>query len=279
MAQSKILVTASTGNVGLWVSRTLRDKGIPFTAATRDPAKAVKKMGFEPETTLMDFREPEGFGAALKGRELLFLCGPSATPGAQKLLMPLVKEAESQGVRHVVFIASYPDIMEAIIHGPMKYTFLRGNFFMQNFEMYQTEDIRDRNQIFMPTGKGKAPFVHTRDIGQIAAQVMENPGSFEGETIYITGPESMDHYRAAEIFSEVLGREIVYREPDDNQYRQVLGERGFSEEYIDAMIQVFGKIKKGEVDRTSDSVREILAREPYSLKEYVEETIGIFTKL
>ncbi len=276
MEASKTLITASTGNVGQWLTRALRREGISFTAATRNPEKAFDKWGFEAPTVDLDFRVPHSFIPALEGKELLFLCGPSATPGAQQLLMPLVQEAVRQGVKHVVFIASYPDVMEVIRQSGMGYTFLRGNFFMQNFELYQTADIRDHNQIFMPAGKGKAPFVHTRDIGEIAAKALQDPGRFKGETIYITGPESMDHYRAAKIFSEVLGRKIEYQEPDDDTYRNVMSERGFSDEYIEAMIQVFGKIRKGQVSETSDSVRRILGREPATLEEYVREKKEFF---
>ena len=86
----------------------------------------------------------------------------------------------------------------------------------------------------------------------------------------------MDHYQAAEVFSGVLGREITYKEPGDEEYRRVMKERGFSDVYIDAMIAVFGKIKKGQVAHTSDSVRKILDRPPISLKEYVEEYRDVF---
>jgi len=276
MAHSNILVTASTGNVGLPLSKALHQNGIPFTAATRDAGKAKQQFGFDTETVSLDFKEPAGFATALEGKELLFLCGPSATPGAEKLLVPLVEEAEKQGIRHVVFIASYPNVMEAIKQNDMKYTFLRGNFFMQNFEMYQQEDIRDRDQIFLPTGAGKAPFVHTRDIGEIAAEVLKQPDVYEGQTIYITGPEAMDHYQAAEVFSKVLGRKITYQEPDDDAYRTTMQDRGFPDEYIEAMIAVFGKIKKGEVEETSGSVQEILGRAPATLADYVEENKDMF---
>mgnify|MGYP001045991850 CR=1 FL=1 len=271
MAQSKILVTASTGNIGLPLSKALQRRGIHFTAATRDADRAKKEFGFDTDTVHLDFKDPSGFGPALEGKELLFLCGPSATPGAQELLKPLVEEAIAGDVKHVVFVASYPGLMELIEKSDMNFTFLKANFFMQNFEMYQAEDIRERDQIFLPTGAGKAPFIHTRDIGEAAAVVMENPGAYEGETIYLTGPESMDHFRAADIFSDVLGRKISYQDPDDDEYRKEMEARGYSEEYIEAMIAVFGKIKKGQVASYSDGFENITGRKPATLKEYVEE--------
>lgn len=277
MKNSKILVTASTGNIGTPLSRALYKKQVSFTAATRDPEKAMEKFGFETDTVYLDFKDPSGFENALKGKEILFLCGPSATPGAEKLLEPFVEEAIKQNIKHIVFIASYPGIMEMIEESGLDHTFIKANFFMQNFEIYQEEDIRDRNQIFMPTGEGKAPFIHTRDIGEVAAEAIENPEQYKNELIYITGPELLDHFEAAHIFSDILGRKINYENPDDDTYRRVMKERGFSEEYIDAMIAVFGKIRKGKVDQTSDMVEKILDRKAISLREYVKEMQEYFS--
>lgn len=276
MSKSKILVTSSTGNIGLPLSKALQKRGLQFTAATRNAEKAFEKFGFETDTVNLDFKGKAGFADALVGVELLFLCGPSATPGADKLLIPLVETAKEEGVKHIVFIASYPNIMELIEKSGIDYTFLKANFFMQNFEMYQTEDIRDHNQIFLPTGKGKVPFIDTHDIGEIAAEVIENPHQYSKETIYITGPEAMDHYKAADIFTEVLGRTITYKEPDDETYRSEMDKRGFSKEYIDAMIAVFGKIKKGQVAQTSESIEKMLHRKPATLKEYVVRSQSVF---
>ncbi len=278
MKDSKILITAATGNVGTPLVKALQKKQIPFTAATRHEEGAKTKLGSPLDTVYLDFEEPSSFVPALKGKEILFLCGPSGTPGADKLLLPLVEEAEKQGIQHVVFIASYPNVMEAIEETGMNYTFLKANFFMQNFEMYQTEDIRDKNQIFLPVGEGEAPFIHARDIGEVAAEVIENPGKYKNEKLYITGPESMDHFRAAEIFSEVLGREITFENPSDETYRKVMEERGMQQKHIDAMIAVFGKIRSGKVAQKSDTVEKILGRPPLSLTQYVEEKKDHFSK-
>ena len=271
MARSKILVTSSTGNVGLPLSKKLHKENIEFTAATRNAARARELFGFKTDTAYLDFRDPSGFAEALEGKEWLFLCGPSATPGAEKLLVPLVEEAEKAGIKHIVFIASYPDLMEKISQSSMDYTFLKANFFMQNFEIYQVEDIRDKNRIFMPSGDGKAPFIHTRDIGEVAAEVLKDPSAYKGQALSLTGPETMDHYRVAEIFSEVLDKKITYEAPDDETYSKELKQNGFSDEYIHAMIAVFGKIKHRKIMEPTETVREILGRQPITLPEYVRE--------
>lgn len=272
-----ILITAATGNVGQYVVKALQKKQIPFIAATRNTEKAKEKLGSNLKTVSLDFNVPSGFAPALEGVDILFLCGPSATPGAEDMMRPLAKEAIQQGVEHIVFMAVYPEIMEMIKNSDAKYTFIKANFFMQNFEMYQKEDIRDKNRIFLPTGKGKAPFIHTKDIGDVVAETIENPGNFEGKTLYLTGPQAMDHFLAAEIFSEVLGRNIEYQNPDDETYRKEMENRGFAQSYINAMIAVFGRIKSGEVAQTSDTVEKVLGRKPITLKDYVKEKKVIFS--
>ncbi|MCA1756242.1 MAG: NmrA family NAD(P)-binding protein [Bacteroidales bacterium] len=277
MSGSKVLVTSSTGNVGLPLSKKLKKDNIEFTAATRDATRAKGLLGFETDTVYLDFIDPSGFQDALEGKELLFLCGPSATPGAEKLLLPLLEEAKASSVKHIVFIASYPDLMDYIENSGIGYTFLKANFFMQNFKMYQAEDIRDRNRIFMPSGNGKAPFIHTRDIGEVAAEVLKDPSAYNGLTLSLTGPEAMDHYEVAEIFSKVLDKKIIYEAPDNDTYRKQLKERGFSDEYIDAMIAVFGKIKRRKVMNPTDIVKKLLCREPLTLAEYVHENRDVFS--
>jgi len=276
MDTSKLLITAATGNVGTPLVKALQRKNIGFTAGTRDAGKARQKLGNNLPTVYFDYDDPQSFAPALKGKEIMFLCGPSATPHAVDLIMPLIDEAKKQGIRHIVFIASYPDVMEKIKAKGFDYTFVKANFFMQNFEIYQTRDIRERGEIFLPCGDGKAPFIHTRDIGEVCAEVLTQPEKYRSETLYITGPQAMDHFDAAAVFSDVLGKHITYRNPDDATYRQEMKQRGFSDTYIEAMIAVFGKIKKGLVSQTSPVVEQMLSRKPLSLKDYVQERREIF---
>ncbi|MCF8308141.1 MAG: NmrA family NAD(P)-binding protein [Bacteroidales bacterium] len=278
MSSSKLLITAATGNVGTPLVKALQRKNMRFTAGTRVAENARNKFGSDLETVYFDYDDPESFGPALEGKETMFLCGPSATPHAVDLIMPLIEEAKKQGLCHIVFIASYPSVMEAIKQAGIDYTFIKANFFMQNFEIYQTEDIRDRKQIFLPCGEGKAAFIHTRDIGEVSAEILTDPKPYKSETLYLTGPQALDHFEAAEVFSEVLETGITYRNPDETTYRREMKQRGFSDTYIEAMIKVFGKIKNGQTGQTSPVAEQMLNRKPLSLKDYVKERKEVFKK-
>jgi uncharacterized protein YbjT (DUF2867 family) len=276
MSSNQILVTAATGNVGAPLVKALQRKDMPFTAATRDAERARSQLGEPLSTVYFDYEDASSFGDALSGNDLLFLCGPSATPNAADLMMPMVDEAVKYDINHIVFIASHPNVGDAIKDSGIDYTFIKANFFMQNFELYQTEEIRDRHRIFLPCGKGKASFIHCRDIGEVAAEILAEPAAYQQKTVEITGPASIDLYEAADVFSEVLGRGIEYEEPDDETYRKDRKERGYADEYIEAMISVFGKIKTDYATATSPAVEQILGRKPLPLKTYAEEEKALF---
>ena len=75
----------------------------------------------------------------------------------------------------------------------------------------------------------------------------------------------------------VLDKNIIYEAPGNDTYRKQLKERDFSDEYIDAMIAVFGKIKQRKVMNPTDTVKKILGREPLTLAEYVQENREVFS--
>jgi len=81
---SRILVTAATGNVGTPLVRALRQKEMNFTAATRDAEKARDQLGQPVDTVFLDYEDPDSFGPALEGHQLLFLCGPSGDPQCRR---------------------------------------------------------------------------------------------------------------------------------------------------------------------------------------------------
>jgi uncharacterized protein YbjT (DUF2867 family) len=276
MSTNQILVTAATGNVGAPLVKALQRKDMPFVAATRDAERARDQLGESLDTVYFDYEDASSFGDAVSGNDLLFLCGPSGTPNAAELMLPMVDEAVKYDINHIVFIASHPEVGEAIKESGIDYTFINANFFMQNFELYQTEDIRDRNQLFLPCGEGKAAFIHCRDIGEVAAEILAGPAAYQQETVGITGPASIDLYEAAAVFSDVLGRDIEYRNPDDETYRKDRKERGYADEYIEAMISVFGKIKTDYATEISPAVEQILGRKPLPLKTYAEEEKTLF---
>ncbi len=126
----------------------------------------------------------------------------------------------------------------------MPYTFLRPSFFMQNLNTFYGEGIRERDEIYLPAGRGKTSFVDVRDIGAAATVVLTQPGH-AGKAYELTGPEALDYYRVADIFTRVLGRRIVYTRPTSAEYARRLREQGFAAEFIQVQGMLYFPVSMG----------------------------------
>ena len=56
------------------------------------------------------------------------------------------------------------------------YTFIRFSFFMQNLSTTHAQDIKERNDLFIPSGKARISFIDTRDIGEIIGRCLVEKG-------------------------------------------------------------------------------------------------------
>ena len=83
---------------------------------------------------------------------------------------------------------------------------------MQNLSTVHRQEIRDRNEILVPAGRGKTSFVDCRDIAEVGAMALLEPGH-EGKAYDLTGAQALDYQEVASLFTEVLGRQIDLR-PD-----------------------------------------------------------------
>lgn len=106
------------------------------------------------------------------------------------------KNAKGKGIKHIVKLSHIradvqPEITITNLHrqkekvieeSGIPYTFLRPNFFMQNFINYYSIMIKERNTFSLSAGDGKVSFTDIRDIGSVAASVLTEDN--EDTTMY-----------------------------------------------------------------------------------------------
>jgi uncharacterized protein YbjT (DUF2867 family) len=183
----------------------------------RDPALAQAA-----EAIRFDFEDAATYPAALAGATGVFLLRPPALTRAQAF-RPFLESARAAGVRHVIFLSvrgaertrllPHHGIERLVEASGMPFTHLRPNDFMQNFATVHREDIRDRGELFVPAGRGRASYVDVRDIGEAAAVVLADPGAHAGRGYTLTGPEALSVDDVARILTDALGHPIAYRAP------------------------------------------------------------------
>jgi uncharacterized protein YbjT (DUF2867 family) len=276
---SLALVTGSTGTVGAEVTRLLVEAGYPVRAAVSgvDRATTVAE-GAEP--VILDFNRPETYGPALRGVEALFLMRPPAIANTRRYVNPLVDVAREVGVRRVVLLSllgaeknplvSHRAVERHLVSSGLPYTFLRPGYFMQNLSGIHRAEIAEHGQIIVPAGRGKTSFVDARDVAAVVARALTEDGhAFRAYPL--TGPEAPDYFRVAEVFSEVLGRRIVYTRPSATEFAAGMRKRGFSWDFVAVTVGIYTAARLGSAGTLTDDLARLLGRPPTTLRRFVED--------
>ena len=180
--------------------------------------------------------------------------------------------AKLAGVQHIVKLSVMRVEEDDIFHhraseqnverSGIDFTHLRPNTFMQNFNHYELEDIRDRYQLRFPAGHGKTSFIDARDISRVAATILLHPENHINKAYTLTGGEALSYLEVAELFSRVLNFKVDHvettksKEPTD-QYKM--------------KHPFYAAVKRGEFAEISGSVEQVLEHAPIRLVRYMED--------
>lgn len=279
-----IFITGATGNVGAEIVRQLSDREHRVRVAQRNlkpssnssPSSTVEDVNF-------DFHQPQTFNSAFQGVKRVFLMRPPALSQVKTYMYPAIDSAIASGVEQIVFLSvlgaeSNPIIPHAKVEKYIQsvgipYTFLRASFFMQNLSTTHRQDIQERNEIFLPAGKGKTSFIDVRDIAAIAVKALTESGHSD-RSYSLTGSEALDYYQVAEIFTEVLVKPVLYTNPSIFKFAISMYKRGLEPQFIAVMIGIYTTAKLGFAGKLTTDTQEILQRAPISMRQFVEDYRG-----
>ncbi len=283
----RLLVTGATGTVGSHVVSALADRDTSVRAGVRDPASAADRFAEEVELAAFDFERPETWGAALADVDRLFLMRPPAVSDVTRHITPFVDAAVRTGVEHVAYLSvvgaeknpllPHRKVERHLESADVPYTFLRASFFMQNLNEVHREEVVERDEIFVPAGDGATSFVDARDVGEVAAVALTEPGH-RNRAYDVTGPEALTYRQVAGVFSAVLDRGIEYADPSIPEFAWHMHRRGFDWPYVAVMVGIYTTARFGLADRVTDDASRVLGRDPRTLREYVADYADEFRR-
>ena len=280
----KVLVLGGTGTVGSELVRQLLDRKLDVMVLTRDVKKAAKlPSGARP--VIGNLLEPEIVRSIFNDVDSVFLLNATTPTEAQEGIMA-VNGARMAGVKKLVYLSAMglenaPHLPHlgakiavefAVKKSGIPYTILRPNNFFQN-DYWFREAILNYGVYPQPIGDVGLSRIDVRDIAE-AAVITLTSDKGEGETFNIVGAEALTGTRTAEIWSEALGRKIVYGGNDlDNWERQTLN-------YLPAVLTFDFKLmyeffqKEGCLAKDEDLDRQnkLLGHEPRRFEAFARET-------
>lgn len=286
-----IVVTGPNGNVGTELVRMLlADGSLPFRIAANTPEKIERLYGPDAPKVKFSFGDRSTWDATLDGVSTLFLLFPLPHPRTAKTWMiPFVEAARAAGAAHIIYVSvptagdtkfvPHYSVERAIEASGVPYSLLRAAYFSQNLCRDITThavDIARDNEILIPAGKGLTSFVDSRDVAEVALRIMRDPAAHRNRPYVLTGPEALDFHQVAEIFSEVLGRRIVYREPSMLRFWRTVGKRVTWDTLL-FMSGVYFLTRTGKNAPLTDTLGELLGRPPRTMRDFVTDYADRFT--
>ena len=271
-----ILVTGATGNVGGALTELLAAAGHPVRAAGRSARDLPQGVAF----SRLDFLDPTTYAPTLEGVRRVFLIRPPAISDVRRDLAPFLSAMERAGVTHVVFlsllgvernrIVPHRAIEDLLRASRMDWTMLRAGFFMQNLSTTHRDEIRDLAEIIVPAGHGRTSFVDVRDLAEVAALALTEPGH-RGKAYPLSGAVALDYAEVAATMSAVLGRPISYRQPSLLRFVRHWLAKGTKPAYIAVMAVLYTTARLGLAATITPDLTRLLARPPRSLRTFVED--------
>jgi NAD(P)H dehydrogenase (quinone) len=282
-----IAVTGATGAVGGEVARLLAERGAQQRLIVRDPARAPELRGAE-VAVAAGYSDTESMRRALAGADTLFMVSGREQLDRVAEHAAAVDAAVAAGVGRIVYLSFFgaaPDSTftfgrdhfhteEHIRAAGVAFTFLRDNLYLDFIPFFCGEDGVIRG----PAGDGRAAFVARADVAGVAAAVLTGDGH-EGQTYELTGAESISMARAAELLSDVTGRDVRFRDETLEEARASRAPSGEPDWVIEGWVTTYAAIAAGELDGVTDAVERLAGHPPYTVERWLREHPGSYRHL
>lgn len=275
---SPILVVGALGTVGAEVVAHLLARGGKVRAAGTDLSRLQARYGDSVESVRFDFTDPATYAATFKDVKKMFYMRPPHLTNVQRDMNPSLDAAKLAGVSHVVFLSligienakyvPHYKVETYLQKINLQTTFLRCSFFMQNLNTTHRKEIKECDEIFVPVGNARTSFIDARDIGAVAALALTEEGH-AGKNYDLTGSESLDYWEATRIMSDVLGRKIVYRNPNPFHFLVETMRRGTPLMFALVQVGLYTSTRFGMAEKVSPEVENLTGRKPILFRQYV----------
>ena len=289
-ASPAILLTGATGNIGTELTKILAARGVPFRALVRSlKGEAAQTIGALPgaELVIGDLNAPQTVASALAGIERVFLLTNSSEQ-AEEQQLAFVKLAQQAGVRHIVklsqwaadrhspvrFLRYHAVVEEAIQGSGLTYTFLRPNLFMQGLLGFH-HSITTQGKFFAAIGEAKISAVDVRDIADVAATALTEPGH-ENKIYSLTGPAALTHAQMAAQLSEALNCPVAFLDIPAEAMHGALLEAGFPTWQAEGLIEDYAHYHRGEAATVTTDVQHITGHAPRTFAAFAQDYAPVF---
>jgi uncharacterized protein YbjT (DUF2867 family) len=278
------LITGATGNIGSKVVERLLGQGERPRVLVRDPQKAEARFGHRVDVVQGDFGDPASMARAMTGVHAVFLVtsGPrmeaqdevAAKVARASRVKRLVKLSSADAAQQVGTGAWHARGEDAIRAAGIPYVFVRPTGFMDN-ALFWAQSIKAEGMVRSSTGDGKIPFIHSKDIADVATEALTS-ADHEGKTLPITGPMALSYPEMSAKIGAAIGRTITYEAISDDDVRRRHTAIDADPAVIEAHLSIYRAIREGRLAEVTDTVERVVGRRPIAFDTWVEQHAAAF---
>lgn len=289
---NKILITGTTGNVGCEVIHYLFEQQTQhvIVAGVRNIEKANVQFSNYPKLQYVpfNFEDPTSFSNAFAGVDILFLLRPPHIADIETYFKPLLMAAKDMNIKKIMFLSvqgaerskviPHHKIEALIKEYNFDYLFLRPSYFMQNLTTTLAHDIKNKRKIILPAGNAVFNWIDIKNIGELAAKMLNQIDNFLNQAIEITGGENESFSTIVDLINNEIPDKISYDNANPFRFYQIKKKDGMSKGMIMVMIMLHFLPRFQKAPNISDVYEKICGKKPTLLKEFVHREKVKFLK-
>ncbi len=286
-----IVLTAPTGSIGKQLLNILLSSGEQLRVIARDPSK-LGDLSSRVEIVEGSHGDSAVVNKAFKGADAVFwlVPPPSVADSMEAAYVGFTRSAaeafKTQGVKRVVAISALGRGTEAAAHAGLVTASLAMDdliastgvdlrtltmpSFMDNL-LQQAGAIKAQGMFFSPLSAGrKFPTVATRDIATVAAKyLLDTTWTGQGE-VPVLGAEDLTFTEMVSILSEVVGKQIGFKQIPLDSFKQRLAGFGMSP----AVVEGYADMMAAKNDGLDNAVaRTPEATTPTTFRQWAEQVL------
>jgi uncharacterized protein YbjT (DUF2867 family) len=279
-----ILVLGGTGTVGSQVVGQLLAKRVAVSVLTRSPEKA-KALPSGVRGIVGDLLDVGTIRSAFRGHDTVFLLN-GLSPAETHEGMLALNGARLAGVKRIVYLSIHnlesaaflphfaPKIAieNAVKTSGIPYTILRPNHFYQN-DLWIKDVMQGMGVYPQPIGSLGMARVDVRDIAEAAAIALTG-NTLEGKTLDLVGPANWTGPACAQVWSQALGRNVVYGGEDMDAWEQQAAQMfpAWFAFDIRMMYEHFQRHGLKGTPQEIETVTKVLGHPPRRFEDFARET-------
>ena len=289
MADKTVLVTGATGAVSTALLGALKGKpGLRLRALVHHPEKAgaLKQQGFD--VAIGDLEEPDTLGEAFDGVDIVFLLTP-ASALEPSMGSNAVTAARKAKVGHIVRNSAikaghdapnrngrlHALVEESVKASGIPWTILRPHYYMQNL-LSSANSVASDGVLYMNMGDYPVGMIDARDVGVLAARIIEHPDRHAGKVYTPTGPERITMKQAAEALSDALGKPVNYVALPPEAAQQAMLGFGLSRWFVGNVVDYGRAYAEGWGDFVTSDFKDITGHDGRSFKQFAADFAPVF---